>query len=86
MILFEVGEPSPKVIFRSMSFKSMREDINLSNKARKMVHIREKALKLRIAKRYNSSVIPRKFKEGDLVQQRTNIGLPTLSQGKLASN
>ena len=64
----------------------MREEIDLSSKARKMAHIREKALKLRVAKRYNSSMIPHKFKEGDLVLQRTNIEPPTLSQGKLASN
>ena len=45
----------------------MREEVDLSNEAREMTYIREQALKQRVAKRYNSSVVPRKFEEGDLV-------------------
>ena len=67
IISVEIGEPSPRVIFRSMNSESMMEEIDLSNKARKMAHIREKALKQRVMKRYNASMLPHKFKEGDLV-------------------
>ena len=86
IILVEVGEPSPRVIFRSTSSKSIREQIDLSSEAREMVHIREKALKQRVTKRYNSSVVPQKFELGDLVLHRANIGSPTLGHGKLAAN
>ena len=47
---------------------------------------RRKALKQRIAKRYNSTVIPYKFEEGDLVLWCANIEPPTLGQGKLTTN
>ena len=86
MIPIEVGEPSPRVIFQSTSFESIREEIDLSSKAREMTHNREKALKQRVAKRYNSSVVPRKFEEGVLVLQQPNIGQPTPGHGKLAAN
>ena len=45
MIPVEVGEPSPRVIFRPTSSDSTRKEIDLSSEARKMVHIREKAMK-----------------------------------------
>ena len=45
MIPMEVGEPSPRIIFRYMSSESIREEIDLSSEAREMAHIREKALK-----------------------------------------
>ena len=67
MIPIKVEEPSPRVIFRAMSSESLKEEIDLSGKAKEMAHIWEKALKQRITKRYNSAVIPRKFEEGDLV-------------------
>ena len=86
MISVEVGEPSPRVIFRSPSFECIREEIDLSSEAREMAHIREKALKQRVAKRYNSSVVPRKFDKGDLVLHRANIGPLTLGHRKQAAN
>ena len=51
-----------------------------------MAYIKEQALKQRVAKRYNSSVVPRKFEEGDLVLRRANIEAPTPGHGKLAAN
>ena len=45
MIPVEVGEPSPRVIFRNPNSQSMREEINLSNEAREMTYIKEQALK-----------------------------------------
>ena len=67
MIPFEVEEPSSRVIFRTTSFEALREEIDLSGEARKMVDIQKKALKQRITKRYNFVVIPPRFEEGDLV-------------------
>ena len=37
-------------------------------------------------KRYNATMIPRKFEVGDLVLQHANIELPTLGQRKLTKN
>ena len=58
MIPIEVGEPSPRLIFRNTNSQSMREKLDLSGEAREMAYIREQALKQRVAKRYNSSVVP----------------------------
>ena len=86
IIPVEVGEPSPKVIFLNPSPQSMREELDLSNEAREMAYIKEQALKQRVAKRYKSSAVPRKFEEGDLVLRRANIGAPILGHRKLAAN
>ena len=53
IILFDL-----QVMFLSMSSQALREEADLANKAREMAHIREKALKHRIANRYNVDVIP----------------------------
>ena len=37
-------------------------------------------------KRYNSSMVPSKFEEGDLVLRRANIGQPIPGHEKLAGN
>lgn len=57
MIPVEVREPNLGVIFRAMSSKVLREEVDLANDVRKMVYILEKALKQRIARRYNSIVV-----------------------------
>ena len=64
----------------------MREEVDLSNEAREMTYIREQALKQRVAKRYNSSVVPCKFKEGDLVLRCANIRQHIPGHGKLTAN
>ena len=69
-----------------MSFKSLREEIDLSGEAGEMVHIEERVLKQRIAKRYNSVVILCKFEEGDLVLSCANIGPLAPGQGKHIAN
>ena len=73
----EVEEPSPRVIFRAMSSHALWEETDLTSEAREMVHTQEKALKQRIATRYNFAVAPRKFEKGDLVLQHANMGPPT---------
>ena len=45
IILVEVEELRPRVIFRSMSSQAFREEADLTNKAKEMSHIWEKALK-----------------------------------------
>ena len=64
----------------------MREEINLSREAREIAYIREEALKQRMANRYNSSAVPHKFEEGDLVLRRANIGQPIPGHEKLTAN
>ena len=76
MIPVEVGEPSPRFIFRNPSPQSIREDLDLSNEAKEMTYIKEQGLKQRVAKRYNSSMVPHKFEEGDLVLRHAKIGAP----------
>ncbi|XP_020997079.1 uncharacterized protein LOC110280405 [Arachis duranensis] len=49
-------------------------------------HLSETALKQRIALRYNARVLRRSFELNDLVLRRNNVGLPTLGEGKLATN
>ena len=86
MISVEVEEPCLRIIFRSTSSQALRKEVDLASEVREMTHIREKALKQRIANRYNSAIIPWIFQEGDLVLRRANIGPPSLGQGKLAAN
>ena len=45
IIPVEVEELRPRVIFRSMSSQAFREEADLTNKAKEMSHIWEKALK-----------------------------------------
>ena len=74
MILVEVEKLSLLVMFRQTDSTTLQEEFDLANEARDMAHIREKSLKHRIAQRYNSEVIPRKFEKGDLVLRCANIG------------
>ena len=41
MIPIEVGEPSPRLIFRNTNSQSMREELDLSGEAREMAYIRK---------------------------------------------
>ena len=86
MIPIEVEEVSLHVMFRPTFHHALREESGLSNEARKMAHLREKALKHRISQRYNAKVIPRTFNEGELVLRRADIGKPPVGHGKLAAN
>ena len=85
MISVKVEELSPRVMFRHTSSSSLREESDLINEVRDMAHICEKALKHRITQRYNSQVIPRKFKKGDLVLRHANIEKSPRHE-KLAAN
>ena len=65
MIPVEVKELSPRVVFRSTSSQAFWKEVDLASEARKIVHIKENALKQRVANRYNSTIILRSFQEGD---------------------
>lgn len=78
MILVEVKESSLRITFLATSSDSLRKEIDLPDEAREMAHIQEKTLEQRIAKRYNSVVLPRKFEEGDLILLCANAGAPMM--------
>ena len=69
-----------------MNSEALCEETNLVGEAKEIGHIWEKALKWRIANRYNSVAVPQKFKEGDLVLRRGDIRPPHLGQGKVVAN
>ena len=58
MILIEVEEPSLTVVFQSTSSQVVQKEADLTEETREMAHIREKALKQRVANRYNSAIVP----------------------------
>ncbi|KAJ1398050.1 hypothetical protein SESBI_31388 [Sesbania bispinosa] len=60
-----------------------RVDLDLLPEVREAAHVREFACKLRAEKKYNSRVVPRKLKTGDLVLRRT---LRDVSSNKLTPN
>ena len=63
MVLVEVEEPIPRVIFQAMNLESLWEEAKLISEARKMAQVWEKALKQRITRRNDFAIVPRKFKE-----------------------
>ena len=69
-----------------MNSETVREEVDLSSKAREIAHIQEKSLKQRIAKKYNSAIVPRQFEEGHLVLRYANIGPPPSRHGKLVAD
>lgn len=76
MIPIEVEEPSLRVVFLAASSQALHEEADLASEVKEMAHIQEKTLNQRIANRYNSVIIPRKFQEGNLVLRRANIEPP----------
>ncbi|KAJ1400256.1 Ribonuclease H superfamily [Sesbania bispinosa] len=72
MIPIEIMEPS----FRTTTFQEEKNDedrraeLDLLPEIRENAHIRELACKQRAERRYNSKVVPRKLKVGDLVLRR----------------
>lgn len=48
--------------------------------------LQEAVVKQRMATRFNTKVIPKKFEVGDLVLKRDDVGLKNVNQGKLAPN
>ncbi|XP_015964818.1 uncharacterized protein LOC107488572 [Arachis duranensis] len=83
VIPVEIGEPSPRLLLKGVE-ETVEKD--LIDEAREMAHLIETALKQRVALRYNTKVLKRKFEPNDLVLRRNDIGLPAPGEGKLAAN
>ncbi|XP_057730408.1 uncharacterized protein LOC130945718 [Arachis stenosperma] len=83
VIPVEIGEPSPRLLLKGVE-EAVEKD--LIDEVREMAHLTETALKQRIALRYNTKVLKRKFEPNDLVLRRNDIGPPTPGAGKLAAN
>ncbi|XP_057734067.1 uncharacterized protein LOC130949335 [Arachis stenosperma] len=83
VIPVEIGEPSPRLLLKGVE-EAVEKD--LIDEAREMTHLAETALKQRMALRYNTKVLKRKFEPNDLVLRRNDIGPPTPGAGKLAAN
>nr|XP_025692462.1 uncharacterized protein LOC112794697 [Arachis hypogaea] len=83
VIPVEIGEPSPRLLLKGVEEAVEK---NLIDEAREMAHLTETALKQRMALRYNTKVLKRKFEPNDLVLRRNDIGPPTPGAGKLAAN
>ena len=64
----------------------MRTDLDLIKKLREKAKIREKAVKRRSCKRFNTIVKPRSFNEGDLEWKMRTDARKDPQQGKLAPN
>ncbi|RDX60863.1 hypothetical protein CR513_60966, partial [Mucuna pruriens] len=72
MILVEIGEPSPRTALFELgeNEEELRANLDLLQEAREIAHIREYAMKARVARKYDRGVIPRNFEAGDLVLKK----------------
>nr|KYP73029.1 Transposon Ty3-I Gag-Pol polyprotein [Cajanus cajan] len=88
MIPVEVGEPS----FRRQYFDentndiSLRAEVDMVDEVRVRTEIIAEACKQRMARRFNSNLIKRSFKEGDLVWRVQGSARRNSKEGKLAAN
>ncbi|RDY07196.1 Tf2-8, partial [Mucuna pruriens] len=73
VIPVEIGEPSLRTeLFEPEANEGeLTANLDMVQEVREAAHIREFAIKARIAKLYNRKVIPRNFKPQDLVLRRT---------------
>ncbi|KAJ1398185.1 hypothetical protein SESBI_31300 [Sesbania bispinosa] len=85
MIPVEVMEPTLRMetLEEDNNTNERRVDLDLLPDVREAAHVHEFACKLRAEKKYNSRVVPRKLKEGDLVLRRT---IRDASSNKLTPN
>nr|KYP40102.1 Retrovirus-related Pol polyprotein from transposon 17.6 [Cajanus cajan] len=69
MIPVEVGEPSHRRLTfdTTQNTKALKTNLDLVDEIRKCARVQEEACKVRAARRYNSKLKPRSFREGDLV-------------------
>ncbi|RDX65933.1 Retrovirus-related Pol polyprotein from transposon 17.6, partial [Mucuna pruriens] len=72
VIPVEIGEPSARTEFfePEANETELRANLDMVQEVREAAHIREFAIKARVAKLYNQRVIPRKFGPRDLVLRR----------------
>lgn len=72
MIPVELGEPSfrRENVDETVNPTNLAIDLDLLVELRDVAHLREYAVKQRAARRYDSKVIPRELKQGDLVLKK----------------
>jgi hypothetical protein len=64
----------------------LREELDLVDEVLELARLTEMSRKQRVAQRYNTKVVKRKFAVGDLVLRRASIGQKNAKDGKLAAN
>nr|KYP74527.1 Transposon Ty3-I Gag-Pol polyprotein [Cajanus cajan] len=86
MIPVEVGQTSHRrqVFNNEQNNHELATDLDLLDELRDEAQIHAEACKLRAARRYNSRVKPRSFREGDLVWRLLGEARKDTSDGKLA--
>ena len=74
MIPVEILESSPRFqnFVAEDSNKERRLNLDLLDEAREEARVKAEAVKRRIERRYNSKVMPRQFREGDLVMRKAH--------------
>ncbi|RDX66872.1 Gypsy retrotransposon integrase-like protein 1, partial [Mucuna pruriens] len=72
VIPVEIGEPSPRMTFFELgnNEEELRANLDLLQEVREIAHVKEYAVKVRAAKKYNERLMPRRFKITDLVLRR----------------
>jgi hypothetical protein len=85
MIPVEINPPSwrRETLTANENKEALQENLDLLEEIREKAHFREFAMKQRVSHRYNTKVIPRNFREGDLVLKRP---MGKDKGGKLAPN
>ncbi|MCI06644.1 gag-pol polyprotein, partial [Trifolium medium] len=85
MIPVEIQPPSwrRETVTLQENNAALQENLDLLPELREKAHLREFYTKQRAARKYNTRVIPRKFKEGDLVLKRP---MGRDKGGKMAAN
>ncbi|KAK2356206.1 hypothetical protein QL285_093557 [Trifolium repens] len=86
MILVEIDPPSWRretVTIAENNNMAFEENLDLLEEVREAAHFREFAMKQRVSRKYNTRVMPRDFKGGDLVLKRP---MGKNKGGKLAPN
>ena len=74
MIPVEIQESSPRFqnFVAEDSNKERRMNLDLLDEVREEARVKAEAVKRRIERRYNSKVMPRRFREGDLVMRKAH--------------
>ncbi|RDY04799.1 Tf2-9, partial [Mucuna pruriens] len=72
MIPVEIGEPSPRTALFAPGENEdeLRENLDMLQEIREIAHVREYAVKARVARKYDQTVIPRSFKLHELVLRK----------------
>jgi transposase InsO family protein len=86
MIPVEIDPPSWRretITIAENNNMALEENLDLLEEVREAAHFREFAMKQRVSRKYNTRVMPRDFKEGDLVLKRP---MGKDKGGKLAPN